>query len=418
MNNKSSADDFIFIEQEIGGDNGWKKFVNWLRKSFSPNTENKGLLSFFSNLFAYLFSRTRIILVLMSILADIIFRYFEGAKDSLVRKSFWGRGGFLIYAGQIVLTGIAIIVIVSALYRNPAITNANEDNQDYIGVVEDDLMVMNASLNTLIPQDRGRLSSEEYVVKRGDTISSIAKSYGLNVNTILWANDLDEDDYISLGQTLTIPPQDGVIVTIAKNDTVESLAKKYSANAADIVDWNWLDSSSTLIAGEELFIPNGEEPVKVTATKSTSYSYTSSTISYTSTYVDPNVGKFLGVPLGGPWALSRGFYTGHYGMDFYPTSGQPSVIAACSGTVISSGWGTGIYYGYGYYAHIDCGNGYTTLYGHMQRLYISTGQSVSKGQALGLVGQTGVAYGIHVHFELRRGSSLSGRMNPAPYISY
>jgi murein DD-endopeptidase MepM/ murein hydrolase activator NlpD len=151
---------------------------------------------------------------------------------------------------------------------------------------------------------------------------------------------------------------------------------------------------------------------------STSYSYTSSTIFIYLYTVDSNVGKFLRVPLGGSWALSRGFFTGHYGMDFYPTSGQPDVVAAASGTVISSGWGTGMYAGYGYYAHVDHGNGYTTLYGHMQRLYVSTGQSVSKGQSLGLVGQTGVAYGIHVHFELRRGSSLGGRINPAPYISY
>ena len=67
---------------------------------------------------------------------------------------------------QAVLTVIVIIVVVSSLYRNPAITSANEENLDYIGVVEDDLLVMDASLNTLIPQDRTQFVVEEIYCKR------------------------------------------------------------------------------------------------------------------------------------------------------------------------------------------------------------------------------------------------------------
>jgi len=52
----------------------------------------------------------------------------------------------------------------------------------------------------------------------------------------------------------------------------------------------------------------------------------------------------------------------------------------------------------------------------MNRLYVRAGQSVSRGTALGLIGDTGVAYGTHVHFELRRGAELSGRINPRPYM--
>jgi len=178
----------------------------------------------------------------------------------------------------------------------------------------------------------------------------------------------------------------------------------------------------TLTIGAEMFIPNGAMPVVVVkkpTIASAPSTYQQSSVPYSGGVADPNVGRFLGWPVGGPSAISRGFFSGHYGIDFYPTGGgRPNVVASCAGTVISAGWGYwGTNYGgYGNYTHVDCGNGYTILNGHMDKLYVSAGQSVSKGQALGLIGATGVAYGVHTHFELRRGAGLSGRINPAPYM--
>lgn len=120
------SDEFVFIDDTIGGRSWWDKFVFWLKKSFSPNTDKKGLLSFFSNLSVYIFSRLRVILVLFSIFVDILFKSFENIKDIVVRRSFWGRGGFFIYVTQVSLSVIAIIIIVSSIYRNPAIISANE----------------------------------------------------------------------------------------------------------------------------------------------------------------------------------------------------------------------------------------------------------------------------------------------------
>ncbi|HRY74174.1 MAG TPA: M23 family metallopeptidase, partial [Candidatus Dojkabacteria bacterium] len=245
--------------------------------------------------------------------------------------------------------------------------------------------------------------------------------YDLDVKTIMWANNIANVNSLKLGQTLEIPPRDGVVVTIKKGDTVESLAKKYSAEAADIVDHNWLESPFTLVEGSELFIPNGvikETPKPVYASAPLSLSRGSTSIGYSNAPVDPNVGKFLGWPVGGPSRISRGFFPGHYGIDIYPTNrvNLPDVVAASAGTVISTGWGSGKYNGFGYYAHVDHGNGYTTLYAHMSQVYVRSGQAVGRGQSLGKIGATGVAFGIHVHFELRRGAELSGRINPAPYM--
>ncbi len=418
----AGSSDFLFVNEEIGKKGTILDARSKLIQFIAIRRQKKDLLAFFIELIDYISSRFKVILILLSVLFDIFNSYINIFKDKIIKRMFWGRGTFLKSALQATLSFIVFILVISYVYRRPVVIAANADNLVSTGVPQTDTMVANASLNTLVPKDRPRTSTEEYVVKRGDTISSIAAYYSISTQTILWANNMSSSDYLKLGQTLEIPPRDGVIITVAKGDTVESLAKKYSADAADIVDYAWLEAPYTLTVGAEMFIPNGEMPVVVVkkpTIASTPSTYQSSSVPYSGGVADPNVGRFLGWPVGGPSAISRGFFSGHYGIDFYPTGGaRPNVIAACAGTVISAGWGYwGTNYGgYGYYTHVDCGNGYTILNGHMDKLYVSAGQRVSKGQALGLIGATGVAYGVHTHFELRRGAGLSGRINPAPYM--
>ena len=75
---------------------------------------------------------------------------------------------------------------ISYLYRKPVVTRASDIKLETISVAETDMAVMNSTVNTLIPKDRARRSTEEYIVKGGDTLSSIAASYdNLNVESIL-----------------------------------------------------------------------------------------------------------------------------------------------------------------------------------------------------------------------------------------
>jgi murein DD-endopeptidase MepM/ murein hydrolase activator NlpD len=62
---------------------------------------------------------------------------------------------------------------------------------------------------------------------------------------------------------------------------------------------------------------------------------------------------------------------------------------------------------------VDHQNGYITLYGHFSRLYVTVGQTVKRGDALGKEGSTGRSTGPHLHFEIRKGSS---RLNPADFL--
>ncbi len=98
----------------------------------------------------------------------------------------------------------------------------------------------------------------------------------------------------------------------------------------------------------------------------------------------------------------------HQGLDIAAPSGT-TVTSAASGTVIMAQW----YGGYGNYILIDHGGGYSTGYGHLSAIYVSVGQSVQRGQAIGAVGSTGQSTGPHLHFEVR----IAGKpVDPAPRL--
>lgn len=67
--------------------------------------------------------------------------------------------------------------------------------------------------------------------------------------------------------------------------------------------------------------------------------------------------------------------------------------------------------GYGIYVLIDHGDGYSSLYAHMSARYVSTGDTVSKGQMIGRVGSTGNSTGPHLHFEIRYYGEKKDPMN-------
>jgi len=87
----------------------------------------------------------------------------------------------------------------------------------------------------------------------------------------------------------------------------------------------------------------------------------------------------------------------HTGVDLRAAEGAP--IRAAAGGIVRDAGPRG---GYGKAVEIDHGDGTTTLYAHASQLLVHKGQRVDEGQPVGLVGQTGVATGPHLHFELRR----------------
>lgn len=100
----------------------------------------------------------------------------------------------------------------------------------------------------------------------------------------------------------------------------------------------------------------------------------------------------------------------HKGLDIGAPKGTP-IKAAASGTVTVAQYGYSG--GYGNYVMISHGNGIQTLYGHCNSLNVSVGQSVSQGQVIAYVGNTGNSYGNHLHLEIR----VNGvAQNPQNYL--
>ena len=110
------------------------------------------------------------------------------------------------------------------------------------------------------------------------------------------------------------------------------------------------------------------------------------------------------------WGWWDGGYAGHRGVDIGAPYGT-DVYAAATGTVIFAGWDNG---GLGNAVMILHPDGYTTVYAHNSEIFVSAGQEVNQGECIAAVGETGLAYGCHCHFEVRYGSE---RLNPRYYLS-
>ena len=108
-------------------------------------------------------------------------------------------------------------------------------------------------------------------------------------------------------------------------------------------------------------------------------------------------------PIWGTGSFHGGIDIGPYGINNTP------VLAAQDGTVIFSGSNGG----YGRCVIIGHGHGVSTLYGHMNKLNVSEGQWVSRGETVGLCGSTGWSTGAHIHFEVRINGT---RVDPLLYL--
>ena len=115
-------------------------------------------------------------------------------------------------------------------------------------------------------------------------------------------------------------------------------------------------------------------------------------------------------PVPGFTNISCGYSSGHKAIDISGGGrtiyGTP-IVAADSGKVVTATY----HYSYGNYVMIDHGGGYSTLYAHASSLAVSAEQTVTKGQTIAYVGNTGDSFGAHLHFEVILNGTLQNPMN-------
>lgn len=101
----------------------------------------------------------------------------------------------------------------------------------------------------------------------------------------------------------------------------------------------------------------------------------------------------------------------HTGVDFAAATGTP-LKAVGAGTVVSAGWGGA----YGNQVVIQLADGYYAQYAHLSSLSVSSGQTVTAGQQIGLSGATGNVTGPHLHFEIRTTPDYGSDVDPVAYL--
>lgn len=117
-----------------------------------------------------------------------------------------------------------------------------------------------------------------YVVQNGDTLWDIAAKFGLSVYTLIWANNLENSfNNLTPGQTLLIPPTNGVLVKVSKGETVAQLASKYNISQSTIVDYNLIKDPNNLTPSSYVMIPGAQGPsVNIAPQPTQSYDNSSS----------------------------------------------------------------------------------------------------------------------------------------------
>ena len=258
----------------------------------------------------------------------------------------------------------------------------------------------------------GQRAITYYTVKIGDTLSGVAKAFGVTVNTIAWQNNLSAKAMLRPGDKLVILPVSGVLYKVRPGDSLSKIAQQYKVEAAAIISYNNL-AGDRVIIGQSLVIPGGQPPASAASQVAAASSKLTPKVQQVFSNVKNTVKANLGTG-GMTWPtvghrITQYYSLRHNGVDIGNKVGTP-IYAADGGKVevAASGWNGG----YGNTILLNHGK-LKTRYGHLSRLYVRAGQTVVKGQVIGEMGSTGRSTGPHLHFEVLSGKV---RYNPLNYI--
>lgn len=269
---------------------------------------------------------------------------------------------------------------------------------------------------------------QKYTVKAGDSISDIAYKNKLSVDEFLIANPdfTSANNLLYEGQVVNLGLINPLFKLIEEDHVVELQTKKYETK---------IEYDDNILVGYEKVKQNGEDGIlKVTKKiQKTNGEINSAVITKTEVIKEavpkiiikgnkivPSIGV-IGIwawPTAQPYQITSpfGWRWGkhHDGIDISgPGCGSP-IYAANNGTVE-----TATYNSYnGNYVVINHNNGYYTYYGHMSQLFVQKGQVVAMGDRIGSMGQTGYAFGCHLHYGMSEGFPYYGGTFMNPVLFY
>lgn len=337
------------------------------------------------------------------------FDKFEGVKDVLVGKMYQHRGR---YSHMVVNTVMSLVMVLGVTLGPSLVVNDSQTQamvssglgnkivfasggedvaSSVLGINTDDEVIQIDTMTQV--SDKPRSEVFAYIVQDGDTLGEIGKKFGVNIDSIKWLNGAINEKSLKPGTEIKIPPVDGVVHTVKSGETIYSIAKKYNISAQAILDFPFNEFSNdetfALTVGQVVMVPDGVMPnIPVFSPRIATNQLTpnAGVVSATGSWIWPAAGR-----------ITQSFKSWHKAIDIANHSGGP-ILAADSGTVIAAGWDTS---GYGNKVMVNHGNGYITLYAHLSVINVQVGQTVSRGNKLGMMGSTGRSTGTHLHFEIR-----------------
>ncbi|MDQ3008455.1 MAG: M23 family metallopeptidase [bacterium] len=337
------------------------------------------------------------------------FSRFEVGKSALVDLLYKQRGKYtrpFLHFGTIGL--VFLVITLGPLLLSGAEEEEQQPASREVMITKAYATEFTTSEAELVKQFRGG-EIITHVVQDGETLSSIALRYNLQVSTIVWENNLNEKTNLKPGQELRILPIDGIRHKVARGETMATIGKKYGledgAELQKIISYPFNeflnDETFELATGQFLLVPDGVRPNAVVPQARVASRLTpdAGTVTATGAFVWPASGK-----------ISQGFLFYHKAFDISNRAGG-SILAADGGTVKIAGWVDNS--GYGNRVVVDHGNGYTTLYAHLSVTQVQVGQRVNRGDVIGQMGSTGRSTGIHLHFEIRQGGV---QVNPGNFL--
>lgn len=269
--------------------------------------------------------------------------------------------------------------------------------------------------------------TETYKIKSSDTLESIAYKHQMGVEDILIANpDLGGTNaLLAVGQEISVAP-----ISPLSNIVVESFDTEYQT-----VTYETKIEFDKSLNGDESYVKqqgtNGVSKVVYATKEMNGIILNTSLVS--EEVVTPKVDKIIvygaknvvyyGNTTYWAWPTSKPFrISSNYGYRNHPIQGKyhfhpaidisgtksRNIYSIQKGTVIaavSSGYNSGA----GKYVKIDHGNGYVSTYMHLAKVNVKKGQQVEKGEIIGIMGMTGSATGVHLHFQVQKNGE---NMNP------
>ncbi|MXQ52976.1 peptidoglycan DD-metalloendopeptidase family protein [Shimazuella alba] len=240
-----------------------------------------------------------------------------------------------------------------------------------------------------------------YEVSKGDTLYAIGLRYGVHYQELAQLNNIANPNKLTAGTKLKIPL--AVKQYVSKgNEMVYQLCKKHKMSLQLFFKLNpKVNLLQPLEAGQKVLIVKKEKVVKKEPKLKNKHR-----VVVVSKRDKVSVGGFqFQWPVSGMITSNFGWRHGrmHKGLDIWSSKKAKQVIdASLSGKVIKAGY----HGGYGNMVLVDHGGGWVTLYAHLSRILVSTGEHVGTGQRLGYMGQTGNATGYHLHFEVHRNGEV------------